>query len=420
MIMDIKQYIREITHNAKQASRKLAVSNADTKNTVLRQMSEHIIECAGVLKAANSEDLEAGRSAGLSGAMLDRLELTDRRIEGMAESLRSIAALKDPVGGVIDGWTLPNGLQLRKVRVPLGVVCIIYESRPDVTADAAALCLKSGNAVILRGGKEAIRSNMAIYRLLRNCLENSELPAACVQLIETIDRTAVPPLLTAEDSVDVVIPRGGKGLIKKVMETATVPVVKHYDGVCHTYVDAGCNIDTALKICENAKCQRPGTCNAMETLLVSEEIAGQFLPKACKLFVKRGVELRGCSRTLEILPDVKKAEPSDWRTEYLDMILSVRVVRDVGEAIEHINAYGSGHSDAIVTGNLANAENFQAGVDSAAVYVNSSTRFTDGGQFGLGAEIGISTNKLHARGPMALEELTTYKWLINGNGQVRD
>ncbi len=418
--MDIGKYIGDVTKKARAASRRLAVATSGEKDALLRRMSESIVAGAGGLKTANAADLQAGREAGLSDAMLDRLELTDGRIKEMAGSLLDIVKLKDPVGAVIDGWMLPNGLRLRKVRVPLGVVCIIYESRPNVTADAAALCIKSGNAVILRGGKEAINSNLAIYRLLTRAFEGSRLPGECIQLIETTDRAAVAPLLTADEYVDVVIPRGGKGLIRHVMETATIPVIKHYDGVCHTFVDAGCDFEMALAICENAKCQRPGTCNAMETLLVHEKIAESFLPRLSELLEGRGVELRGCPGTMRILPGIKEAGPEDWSMEYLDLTLSVRLAGGVDEAIEHINTYGSGHSDAIVTSRLESAEKFQSGVDSATVYVNASTRFTDGGQFGLGAEIGISTNKLHARGPMALEELTTYKWLINGEGQLRE
>jgi glutamate-5-semialdehyde dehydrogenase len=323
------------------------------------------------------------------------------------------------VGGVIAGWTLPNGLRVSKVRVPIGVVCIIYESRPNVTADAAALCVKSGNAVILRGGKEAINSNLAIRKQLARAFEGTEMDPLTVQLIETTERAVVTELVRADGYVDVVIPRGGKDLIRAVMEAATVPVIKHLDGICHTFVDAGCDLDMAVRICENAKCQRPATCNAMETLLVHEAIAEEFLTKMAPVYERRKVELRGCEKTRRILRGIKAATEDDWRTEYLDLILSVRVVKDVCEAIEHITTYGSNHSDAIVTSNLANAQRFLDEVDSAAVYVNASTRFTDGGQFGLGAEIGISTNKLHARGPMALEELTTYKWTIVGNGQLR-
>ncbi len=417
--MEIENYIQKVTLNAREASLNLAVVNSELKNSILNTMADRILSGSVHLKKANSEDLEAGRKAGLSSAMLDRLELTDDRIKEMAESVHDIANLKDPVGSVIDGWTLTNGLRLKRVRVPLGVVCIIYESRPNVTADAAALCIKSGNAVILRGGKEAFNSNMAIYQRLQAAFKNTELSPHCLQLIETTDRSAVPPLLTADDCVDVIIPRGGKSLIRHVVETATIPVIKHYDGICHTFVDQECEMNMALEICENAKCQRPGTCNAMETLLVHEKVANDFLPRIQKKLQARGVELRGCTKTRAILSDIKEAEEEDWKTEYLDMILSIRIVKGINEAIDHINTYGSGHSDAIVTDELASAERFQNAVDSATVYVNASTRFTDGGQFGLGAEIGISTNKLHARGPMALEELTTYKWLINGEGQTR-
>ncbi len=417
--MDVKAYVKDVVKSARKASGSIARATAEVKNAVLEAMAQNLLRGRDRLKEQNSLDLQAGRHAGLSEAMLDRLELTDKRIEGMAESIRTIAQLKDPVGGVIDGWTVPNGLRIQKVRVPLGVICIIYESRPNVTADAAALCLKSGNAVILRGGREALRSNVAIQRELARALEGTDIDPKVVQLIETTDRAAVPELLTAEGYVDVVIPRGGKGLIRTVVQTATVPVIKHYEGICHTFVDAGCDMEMALRICENAKCQRPGTCNAMETLLVHEQVAEEFLGRMAPVFEERGVELRGCERTCRILPGLQPATENDWRTEYLDLILSVRIVRDVHQAIEHINTYGSGHSDAIVTKSLRSAELFRQRVDSAAVYVNASTRFTDGGEFGLGAEIGISTDKLHARGPMALEELTTYKWVIAGDGQLR-
>jgi len=417
--MDLQNYVENLTSEARNSSLDLAVARSEIKNTVLSKMASNLRMCSEELKEANQKDLAEGNKNGLSDAMLDRLELTDSRIEDMAKSVDDIAELKDPVGGVIDGWVLPNGLRLTKRRVPLGVVCIIYESRPNVTADAAALCVKSGNAVILRGGKEAIHSNTAIYRQLKKAFNDTDLPPNCVQLVETTDRAAVPPLLTAEKDVDVIIPRGGKGLIKHVMETATIPVVKHYDGVCHTYVDERCNLDMALEICENAKCQRPGVCNAMETLLVHKNIAGDFLPMMKDVYDKKGVELRGCPIALKVLSDINSASEDDWYEEYLDLILAVRVVNGVDEAVEHINRYGSGHSDAIVTDDLKAAETFQNAVDSATVYVNASTRFTDGGEFGLGAEIGISTNKLHARGPMALEELTTYKWLVNGEGQIR-
>jgi glutamate-5-semialdehyde dehydrogenase len=417
--MNIEEYVSKIVNNARRASRGLATATADQKNSVLHQMADNLITAKGEIQEQNRLDIEDGKKAGLSNAMIDRLELTERRISSMSESIRKVASLKDPVGSTIEGWVLPNGLNLRKVRIPIGVVCIIYESRPDVTADAAALCLKSGNSVVLRGGKEALRSNLAIGRQLQKALEQSPLDDSSIQLIETTDRRAVSELLTSEGKIDVVIPRGGKGLIKAVVEQSTVPVIMHYEGICHTFVDADCNVEIALNICENAKCQRPGVCNAMETLLVHKDIAGDFLPKIAAIMNDNGVELRGCERTRKVLSEIDAATEEDWKTEYLDKILSIKVVENVQEAIDHINQWGSGHSDAIVTENLASAEMFQKQVDSATVYVNASTRFTDGGQFGLGAEIGISTNKLHARGPMALQELTTYKWLINGSGQVR-
>jgi len=417
--MDAKGYALEVARSAREASVCIARARTTEKNAVLLAMAQNLLDAASELKDENRRDLEAGEKAGLSSAMLDRLELTDSRIGAMAQALRTVAELRDPVGRVIDGWTLPNGLKVQKVRVPLGVVCIIYESRPNVTADAAALCVKSGNAVILRGGTEAINSNLAIHRQLARACEQVGIDKRVVQLIETTDRAVVRELLRADRYVDVVIPRGGKDLIRTVAEMATVPVIKHYEGICHVYVDAGCDLDMAVRICENAKCQRPGTCNAMETLLIHEAVAEEFLAKMAPIFDQRGVELRGCERTLEILPDIKSATEEDWRTEYLDLILSVRIVRDVDEAIDHINTYGSAHSDAIVTESQSNAQRFLDRVDSAAVYVNASTRFTDGGEFGLGAEIGISTGKLHARGPMALEELTTYKWTIVGSGQLR-
>ena len=417
--MDVNAYVTEVTQAARQASVSIAQATAADKNAVLEAMAANLVEARDELKQQNALDLAAGREAGLSEAMLDRLELTDARIDDMAGSLRTIAELKDPVGGIIDGWTLPNGLRIQKVRVPLGVVCFIYESRPNVTADAGALCIKSGNAVILRGGKEALRSNLAIYEQLARALECGDVDPKAIQLVETTDRAAVSALLTSDDCVDVVIARGGKGLIRAVVEQSTIPVVKHYEGICHTFVDAGCDLDMAVAICENAKCQRPAICNAMETMLVHEAVAERFLGKMATVFAQKGVELRGCERTRRILPDIAAATEEDWRTEYLDLILSVRIVADVHEAIDHINTYGSSHSDAIVTEDLSSAQLFLDRVDSATVYVNASTRFTDGGQFGLGAEIGISTDKLHARGPMALEELTTYKWTIRGEGQLR-
>lgn len=417
--MDVKSYVDKVVRAARKASG--TVSNATTaqKNAALERMAATILDAREELKLENRKDLDAGVQSGLSAALLDRLELTDKRIEGMAEAILDVVALKDPVGRVIDGWVVPNGLRVSKVRVPLGVVCIIYESRPNVTADAASLCLKSGNAVILRGGKEAINSNLAIHRLLADSCQETGLDPKAIQMIEILEHEAVRELITAEDYVDVVIPRGGKSLIRTVTEASTVPVIKHYEGICHTYVDSDADLEMALRICENAKCQRPGVCNAMETMLVHEAIAKEFLDRMVPIFQQHGVELRGCPKTLKLLPDIVQATEEDWRTEYLDLILSVKIVEGLDEAVAHINGYGSHHSDCIVTNDFSKAQAFLARVDAAAVYVNASTRFTDGGEFGLGAEIGISTDKLHARGPMALEELTSYKWTIIGSGQLR-
>ncbi|MFO7955575.1 MAG: glutamate-5-semialdehyde dehydrogenase [Candidatus Brocadiia bacterium] len=418
--MDIQAYAEKLTTGAREASRAIAGASTAVKDRVLQRIADNILENREHLKNENEKDLDAGREAGLSSAMLDRLELTDSRLEGMAGAVRKVAGLKDPVGRIIDGWVLPNGLKLDKVRVPLGVVCMIYESRPNVTADAASLCLKSGNAVILRGGKEAINSNLAIHRQIADACESVGMDPRVVQLAETTDRALVPPLLQADGYVDVVIPRGGKGLIRTVVETATVPVIKHYEGICHTYVDEGADIEMAVSICRHAKCQRPGVCNAMETMLVHEAIAEKFLGRMAPVFEEEGVELRGCSGTRELLPGIAEATEEDWRAEYLDLTLAVRIVGSLQEAIDHINTYGSAHSDAIVTTHFARAQQFLDDVNSAAVFVNTTTRWHDGEQFGLGAEIGISTDKLHARGPMALEELTTYKWRVIGEGQLRE
>ena len=417
--MDTQEYAQQVVRHARKASKSIAKARADAKNDLLEQMAQNLLNGRDELREANEKDLAAGREAGLSDALLDRLELTDDRIEKMAAGLRTVAKLKDPVGHVVDGWTLPNGLELTKKRVPLGVVCMIYEARPNVTADAAALCLKSGNAVILRGGKEALHSNMAIHSRLAEALEESAIDSNAIQVIRTTDRSVVDVLLKADEYVDVVIPRGGPGLIRKVAETASVPVIKHYEGICHTYVDKDADLDMAVSICENAKCQRPGVCNAMETMLVHRDIAETFFGRMMPVFKEHGVEIRGCPATRDLVPDATEVTEEDWRTEYLADILSVRVVDSVGGAVDHINEYGSSHSDGIVTEHLPNAQKFLDEVDSATVYVNASTRFTDGGEFGLGAEIGISTDKLHARGPMALEELTTYKWTIMGTGQIR-
>ena len=424
--MNIENYINQIVKNAKAASRIIASANTAIKNAALNYIAEGIISSTALLKSENEKDIVAAQKAGLSDAIIDRLLLTDSRIKGMADGVRQIVGLSDPVGQLISGHTRPNGLQIQKVRVPIGVIVIIYESRPNVTADAAALCLKAGNAVILRGGKESIHSNIAINKILTSALEKAGLDCRCIQLVEIIEREAIDYLLTADQYVDVVIPRGGEALIRTVVEKSTIPVIKHYKGVCHTYVDAFADLKMAEEICFNAKVQRPATCNAMETMLVHEKVAQAFLPKIAKKLQDAKVEIRGCNKTCEILgrsrlltATVKQATDEDFYNEYLDLILNVEVVNSLDDAIAHMAKYGSNHSDAIVTDNVANALRFTKEVDSAAVYVNASTRFTDGYEFGMGAEIGISTDKLHARGPMGLEELTSYKFVVFGNGQLR-
>ena len=417
--MNIENYINQIVKNAKAASRIIASANTATKNAALNYIAEGIISATAMLKSENEKDITAAQKAGLSDAIIDRLRLTDGRIKGMADGVRQIISLSDPVGQLISGHTRPNGLQIQKVRVPIGVIVIIYESRPNVTADAAALCLKAGNAVILRGGKESIHSNIAINKILSSALEKAGLDSRCIQLIEIIEREAIDYLLTADQYVDVVIPRGGEALIRAVVEKSTIPVIKHYKGVCHTYVDEFADLKMAEEICFNAKVQRPATCNAMETMLVHEKVAQEFLPNIGKILQDAQVEIRGCTRTCAILKNIKQATDEDYYNEYLDLILNIKVVNSLDDAIAHIAKYGSNHSDAIVTDNVANALRFTKEVDSAAVYVNASTRFTDGYEFGMGAEIGISTDKLHARGPMGLEELTSYKFVVFGNGQLR-
>lgn len=402
------------------AAREMAKLSAKKKNSILEAMADEITAQKETIQAANARDVSAGREAGLSAAMLDRLELTDARIDAMVKGLLDVAALKDPVGTTISDWNRPNGLQIKKVRVPIGVIAIIYESRPNVTADAASLCFKTANAVILRGGKEAAYSNAAIAKAMREGGAEKGMPDNAIQLVETPDRNAVRELAQMVGKVDLIIPRGGEGLIKAVSEMAWVPVIKHCKGICHTFVDAAADIDMALDISENAKCHRPGVCNAMETLLVHRDIAAAFLPRMIERFKARGVELRGDEDTQKFDAAIKPATEEDWTTEYLDMILSIRIVDNVQAAIDHINTYGSHHSDAIVTTDEKAAKAFLAEVDSATVYVNASTRFTDGGEFGMGAEIGISTDKLHARGPMGLEELTTYKFTVSGTGQIRE
>jgi glutamate-5-semialdehyde dehydrogenase len=401
------------------AGRELAKLSTKKKNCILEAMADELTAQKDAIQEANAKDLAAGKEAGLSSAMLDRLELNDARIEGMVKGLLDVAALEDPVGSEISHWNRPNGLQIKKTRVPIGVIAIIFESRPNVTADAASLCFKTSNAVILRGGKEAMHSNQAIAKALREGGLKKGMPEDAIQLVQTTDRDAVRELAQMTGKVDLIIPRGGEGLIKAVSEMAWVPVIKHYKGVCHTYVDASADINMALAICENAKVQRPGVCNAMETLLVHKDIADVFLPKMIARFKECGVELRGDETVQKFDRDVIAATEADWPEEYLELILAIRVVDSVDAAIEHINTYGSHHSDAIVTTDHDSEKAFLAQVDSSSVYVNASTRFTDGAEFGMGAEIGISTDKLHARGPMGLEELTTYKFVIEGTGQIR-
>ena len=402
------------------ASRALAQLSSRRKNSILEAMASEIESRREAIQAANARDMEAGRAAGLSNALLDRLLLNDARIEGMVKGLRNVVVLKDPVGARISRWIRPNGLVIQKVRVPIGVIAIIYESRPNVTADSAGLCIKTGNAVILRGGKEAVHSNAAIASAMQEGGAKKGLPADAIQLVQTTDREAVRELVQMEGRVDLAIPRGGEGLIRAVAEQARVPVIKHYKGICHVYVDESADAEMALNIIENAKCQRPGVCNAIEKVLVHEKIAAAFLPRMAERLTARKVELRGDAASRAIVPAMKEAVESDWTEEYLDLVLAVRVVASAKAAADHINRYGSHHSDAIVAQAEAAQKLFAQEVDSATVYVNASTRFTDGAEFGMGAEIGISTDKLHARGPMGLEELTTYKYVILGNGQVRE
>ena len=410
--------LEEMGRRAKVAARELA-SAGSRKESALLHAGEALWLRREELLAANALDLEAGKQAGMSQALLDRLALSESRIQDMAKAVEEVAKAADPVGKVLSGGVLPNGLKIEKVTVPLGVIGIIYEARPNVTSDAAALCLKAGNTVILRGGKEAFRSNQAVTRVLRDALEESGLPADCVQLVEDTSRQSAQELMALTDYLDVLIPRGGAGLIRSVKENARVPVIETGVGNCHVYVDDSAQVGMAADIVFNAKTSRPSVCNAMETLLVHKDIAEKALPVIKARLDEKQVELRGCERTQAILPGIKAATEEDWETEYLDYILAVRVVDSLDQALEHIARYSTGHSECIVTENYSNAQRFLNEVDSAAVYVNASTRFTDGGQFGLGAEIGISTQKLHARGPMGLEQLTSYKFLIQGSGQVR-
>lgn len=404
---------------AKQAAAKLAVTSTAVKNAALLAMAAALEAQQAEILAANERDITAAAAKGMKSSMLDRLKLTAERISGMADGLRQVAGLADPVGNVIDGKTLPNGLHITKIRVPLGVIGIIYEARPNVTADAAGLCLKSGNAVILKGGSEAMESNKTVAAILAQAAEGAGIPAGSIQFIDTSDRQAVQDLIHMNGLVDVVIPRGGAGLIQAVVRNASVPVIETGAGVCHTYVDKDADVEMAMKIAFNAKVQRPSVCNAMETLLVHKDIADKFLPMMLMMYNSSAVEIRGDEAVQEYSGQVHPVTEEDWSTEYGDLRLSVKIVDSIEEAMAHIAKYGTGHSECIVTNNYQAAQLFQYTMDAAAVYVNASTRFTDGNEFGFGAEIGISTQKLHARGPMALPELTSTKYLINGNGQVR-
>ncbi|MDR3406789.1 MAG: glutamate-5-semialdehyde dehydrogenase [Chthoniobacter sp.] len=417
---DLKSQIEDFGRRARAAARVLARTSAEQKNRGLLAMADEIIAAAPSILEANARDVAKATADGLAKAMIDRLTLNTQRLEAMADGIREVAALPDPVGEVLRDWTRPNGLRISKVRVPIGVVGIIYESRPNVTSDAAVLCTKTGNATILRGGSESIHSNVAIAAALSRGAARAGLPEDSVLLIPTTDREAVKHLCAMDKYLDVIVPRGGKGLIETVVSHARMPVIKHYDGICIIYVDKEADLAMAESIVINAKCQRPGVCNAIETVLVHRDIAHSFFATTGRALLERKVEIRGDERTRVALGDaVKAATPEDYRTEFLDLIIAAKVVDSVGEAIDHIELNGSHHSDGIVTANEQTAERFLAEVDSATVYWNASTRFTDGGEFGFGAEIGISTDKLHARGPMALEELTTYKYLLRGNGQIR-
>ena len=413
------EMIRDIAEAARKASRKLAVLSSAAKDTSLRHMAETLRHHATYLQEENARDLETAHATGLSPAMIDRLTLSEKVIEGMARGMEEIAELPDPVGRITGMARRPNGLVVGRMRIPLGVVAIIYESRPNVTADAAALCLKSGNAVILRGGSEAIHSNAAIVKILRESLRSTGVDPEAVGFIPVADRQAIMDMLRLEDLIDLVIPRGGEGLIRTVSENSLIPVLKHYKGVCHIFVDRQADLEKAYSICLNAKVQRPGVCNAMETLLVDSPVAGIFLPKMAELFTKNGVELRGCSKTRAHLPDIRPATEDDWYAEFLDLILAVKIVEDLHEAIDHIEKYGSNHTEAIITENYTRAMEFLHQVDSSTVLVNASTRFSDGGEFGLGAEVGISTSKIHSYGPMGIEDLTIQKFVCFGNGQIR-
>lgn len=408
-----------VGQQARSASRLLATASTASKNAALNAIAEQLTKSRTQLAEANATDLAKGRERGLEPALLDRLELTPARIDAMIEGIRQVAALADPCGEITDLKYRPTGIQVGKMRVPLGVVGIIYESRPNVTIDAASLCLKSGNAAVLRGGSESIASNMAIAACIRAGLREAGLPETAVQVVETTDRAAVGAMITMPQYIDVIVPRGGRSLIERISTEAKVPVIKHLDGVCHVYIDVAADLDKAFKISLNAKAHRYGVCNAMETLLVNEAVADQILPRLAEAYGAKGVELRGCEKTRALLPDAKVATEEDWYAEYLAPILAIKIVSGLDEAIEHINRYGSQHTDAIVTENYTRARQFITAVDSSSVMVNASTRFADGFEYGLGAEIGISTDKIHARGPVGLEGLTSQKWVVLGDGHIR-
>ncbi|WP_293646066.1 glutamate-5-semialdehyde dehydrogenase [Thiolapillus sp.] len=419
-ITDVTAYMQEVGGKARAASRALAASNSGQKNQALHSIADLLDAERNTLAAENEKDLAAGREKGLSEAMLDRLELTPARMDSMIEGLRQVAALPDPVGEIFDMSYRPSGIQVGRMRVPLGVVGIIYESRPNVTADAAALCLKSGNATLLRGGSEAFHSNQAIAACIRQGLEQAGLPGDAVQVIETTDREAVGTMIAMPEYIDVIIPRGGKGLIERISKDARVPVIKHLDGICHVFVDDEADPQKAFDVCLNAKIQRYGTCNTLETLLVHDTIAEDFLPVMAKAYTEKGVELRGCEKTCAILgEDCISATEEDWDTEYLAPILSIRVVDDMQQAMDHIEEHSSRHTESIITENITKARRFLQEVDSSSVMVNASTRFADGFEYGLGAEIGISTDKFHARGPVGLEGLTSVKFIVLGDGHIR-
>ncbi len=417
--MSVRNTIESLAVAARKAARDVASLSTTSKNNVLLRMAEALQEQKEYIQAENEKDLAKGREKGLSAAMLDRLALSDKVIDSMIVGLQEVVALPDPVGEIDEMAKRPNGLMVGRMRIPLGVIGMIYESRPNVTVDAATLCLKAGNAILLRGGSEAINSNLALAKVLQDALATENINPAAIQVVPITDREAVNVLLSLDEYIDLIIPRGGEGLIRFVAENSKIPVLKHYKGVCHVFVDADADIEMAVDIVMNGKCQRPGVCNALETLLVHQDIAKAFLPIVADSLVEAGVELRGCPRTKEILADVKDAVEEDWPAEFLDLILAVKVVDDLDAAMDHIDKYGSQHTEVIVTTDYANSQRFIKEVDASAVMINASTRFSDGGQFGLGSEIGISTTKLHAYGPMGLKELTTRKFIVYGDGQVR-